>query len=461
VRSHVANIFVPPELLGAAPGWSPAYFAGPASIALRASHRGSTIADLDGQVLEGWRASETPGTVTYDPRAAATPIYRQSNVGRLRLLLSEQHWERPQVVERWCVQPGDVVLNKLAPVRAALVSPAARRHPVDGSALIVRGLTQPTAAWLALCLNRPEYEQLLLIESGVLRRVSIKSLANLRLPPVPNELNVLSLTLCELLDEMLLVGESIQRAKAEAAQMAAAPPTPPELREGTFFKSGAMSSDSWLPASVALRSEQSVLTEELAWVPVRALAIADDRSRLRSAADGARVLRLSDVAEDLFVGSVEEKANRADLATGRTLGKPLIAGEVLLSTLGTSFRVAYVDDGVPPITFPTDGWVRLRFRETPAAWALLLSAHPVRSQTARLAVGSVQQFIPPEALLSIHVPAPERETRNRWQRAVEHYHAQRRLLDRRWKLLLSTLTRVFDDTHGLSASRPPRQIMLQ
>jgi hypothetical protein len=84
VRSHVATTFVPPELLGAAPVWSPAYFVGPASIALRSSHRGSTIADLDGQVLEGWRVSETRGTITYDPRAAATPIYRQSNVGRLR-----------------------------------------------------------------------------------------------------------------------------------------------------------------------------------------------------------------------------------------------------------------------------------------------------------------------------------------------------------------------------------------
>lgn len=411
---------------------------------------------MGGQVLEGWRVSQTPGTLTYDPRAATTPIYSQSNVGRLRLLLSAAHWETPQMAERWCVQPGDVVLNKLAPVRAALVSPAARRHPVDGNSLIVRGLPGATATWFAVCLNRPEYEQLLLIESGVLRRVSLGTLANLRLPPVPPEMDTLSLALRELLDEMLLVGESIHRVKAEAEQVAVAPSAQRDLHEGTFFEPESLSSDSWLPAAVALRSDQSALAEELDWVPVRSLAIADHRNRLISVPQGGRALRLSDVADDLFVGSIDETADSSDIATGRTLGRPLVAGEVLLSTLGASFRVAYVDDGVPPNTFPTDGWVRLRFRETPAAWALLLSTHQTRWQTARLAVGSVRQFVPPEALLSIHVPTPEPETRDRWQRAVERHHAQRRQLDHRWNSLLTALVRVFDDTHGLSASRSLR-----
>lgn len=406
-------------------------------------------------MLEGWRVSETPGALTYDPRAATTPIYRQSNVGRLRLLLSASHWEPPQMADRWCVQPGDVVLNKLAPVRAAVVSPAARRHPVDGNSLIVRGLPRSAATWLALCLNRPEYEQLLLIESGVLRRVALATLANLRLPPVPAELDALSQALRELLDEILLVGESIHRVKTEAARLAVAPSTQRNLREGTFFEREAVSSDSWLPSAVALRSDQSALAEELAWVPIRSLASADDRGRLSIAPEGARALRLSDVADDLFVGPPGEKPEPTELTAGRTLGKPLIAGEVLLSTLGTSFRVAYVDDGVAPNTFPTDGWVRLRFRETPAAWALLLSTHQVRWQTARLAVGSVQQFVPPEALLSIHVPTPERETRDRWQRAVERHHAQRRAVDSRWNSLLTSLASVFDNAHGISASRRP------
>src|SRR6185369_17164965 len=99
------------------------------------------------------------------------------------------------------------------------------------------------------------------------------------------------------------------------------------------------------------------------------------------------------------------------------------------------------------------GWGRLRFRETPAAWALLLSTHQTRWQTARLTIGTVRQFVPLKALLSIHIPTPERETRDRWQRAVERHHAQRRLLDGRWNSLLTALTRVFNDAHGLPASR--------
>ncbi len=457
VSSHVPVAYVSPDLLGAVPGWSSAYFVGPAAVALRAGLGKPTVTDLGGKVLEGWRASATPGAISYDPRAATTPTYRQSNVGRLRLLLSAPHWAPPQGVERWSVQPGDVVLNKIAPLRAALVSPAARRHPVDGNSLIVRSLPQPTATWLALCLNRPEYEQLLLAsDAGILRRVGLGTLANLRLPSVPPEIAALSVTLRELSDEMLVVEENLERVKAEAAELVVAPSFQGDLRKGAFFERSLLSNDSWLPPGVALRSEQSVLSEELSWVPLRDLAAAGDRSRLLSIPEGAHTLRLSDVEEDLFVEEAEQESAPIDLTMTRILGKPLIAGEVLLSTLGASFRVVYTDDGVPPNMFPTDIWARLRFHETPAAWALLLSTPHVRSQTARLAIGAVQQFVPPAALLSIHVPVPERETRDRWQLAVERHHARRRLLDRRWNAHWTALTRVFDETHRPFATRPLR-----
>src|SRR6218665_2464684 len=133
VSSHVSASFVPPDLLEAAPGWSPAFFAGPAAVALRAGSRGVSVSDLGGG-LEGWRVSETPGALAYNPRAATTPVYRQGNIGRLRLVLTARHWDPPQMTGRWCVQPDDVVLNKLAPVRAAFVSAAAGRHPGRGKA---------------------------------------------------------------------------------------------------------------------------------------------------------------------------------------------------------------------------------------------------------------------------------------------------------------------------------------
>lgn len=402
-------------------------------------------------VLEGWRVSENPLALTYDSRALTAPIYRQSNLGRLRLVLSTAHWGAPQLSGRWSVQPGDVVLNKLAPVRAALVSPAARRHPVDGNSLIVRGLSLSAATWLAVCLNRPEYEPLLLTESGVLRRVGLGTVADLRLPPVPSELDALSRALSDLLDDLLLVGESLQRVKGEVAQMASAASTRRDLREGAFLESAVLSSDNWLPASVALRADQSALAADQQWVPIRSLATAERRSRLQSASAEIRAVRLSDVADDLFVGSAEERSEAGALL-GRILANPLIPGEVLLSTLGSSFRVAYVDHGVPANSFARDGWVRLRFRETPAAWALLLSTPQVSQQVARLAIGTVQQFVPLEALLSLHVPTPEQEARERWQRLVDRHHGQRRVLDQRWNLLVGALTRIFDEVHKATAN---------
>jgi hypothetical protein len=389
--------------------------------------------------------SETPGAVAYDPRAATTPVYRQGNIGRLRLLLGTQHWATPQINGRWCVQPDDIVVNKFAPVRAAYVSSNARRHPVDGNSLIVRGLSTSESAWVAWCLNQPSYEQLLLIESGALRRISLGTLGSLRVPLVPFEMERLSALLRDLLDEATLTGEAFHRVRSEASAAAnEVPPRRCNLSAGAFFARESVSNESWLPSAVALRAEQTALQQEAGWAALGDLARFDDRARLTGVPDAARALRLSDVGDDLLAHGV---APTRELIAARMLAKPLVPGEVLLSTLGSSLRAAYVDNGVAPKTYPVDAWVRLRFRETPAAWALLLSTEPVRSQAARLTVGSAQQFVLPDALRSLRLPTPSRETRERWQRAVEHHHAKRRSLDQRWSVLVSELSAVFDAVH--------------
>jgi hypothetical protein len=416
---------------------------------------GRAIDELGGQVIEGWRASETPKAIDYDPRVASTPVYRQANIKQLRLQLGSQHWCSPQIEGRWCVRPGDVVLNKLAPVRAALVSPAAKRHPVDGNTLIVRDLSRTEAVWVALCLNHPGYERLLLLDSGVLARVGLKALAALRIPPVPPEMDGLSARLRDALDDQTLASEAMHHVRTEANELtSAAPTTTRPLRGAAFFARDAVTHESWLPSATALRAEQRALAEELGWVAIGELASWDERARLTHAPESARALRLRDVGEDLFVAPTDDV--KEDLIPSRTLAKPLVPGEVLLSTLGSSFRAAYVDDDVPKNTFPTDGWVRVRFRETPAAWALLLSTDALRSQAARLAVGSVQQFVPPEALRALRVPVPPREVRDRWQRAAERHHAQRRAQDRQWAALVSEMTALFDAAHRPFAETRPR-----
>lgn len=454
MRSHVSSSFVAPDLLGAAPCWLPSYFAGESAVALRASHAGWAIAELGGHVLEGWRVTENPQALDYDPRAASTPIYRQTNIKPLRLQLGVQHWASPHIEGRWCVRPGDVVLNKLAPVRAAFVSPAAKRHPVDGNALIVRDLSRAEAVWVALCLNHAGYERLVLLDSGVLDRVGSKALAALRVPPVPPEMDGLSARLRDALDEQLLEGEPLHHVRTEATSLSRGATTSHPLRSGGFFARDAVSHESWLPSATALRAEQTTLEEELGWTAIGELATWTDRMRLPDAPTGARALRLRDVGEDLFIAPADE-ANEG-IIPSRTLANPLVPGEVLLSTLGNSFRTAYVDDDVPKDVFPTDGWVRVRFRETPAAWAMLLSTDALRSQAARLAVGTVQQFVPPEALRSLRLPVPPREVRDRWQRAVERHHAQRRAHDRKWAALVSELNASFERVHRPSAETHPR-----
>jgi hypothetical protein len=443
----VAALFVPPGLLEAAGGWLPGYFSGAAAVALRAGLGGSSVRDLGGTVLEGWRVSETPGALAYDERAATTPVYRQRNIGRLRLVLGAQHWVPPQISGRWCVRPDDVVLNKLAPVRAAFVPPSERRHPVDGNSLIIRGLSKSAAAWVALCLNHPGYGRLLLLQSGGLQRVGLNALASIRVPLVPPKMEELATKLRDVLDEQALASEALHRVAVEAAEAAGtAPARTGELREGVFIEREALSNDNWVPSATALRAEQQALEDEFAWLSIGELTSSDTRIRLSHVPQDARALRLSDVGDDLLVPSPEGTSN-PELMPSRTLAKPVVPGEVLLSTLGSSFRAAYADEAVPPNTFPVDGWVRLRFRETPAAWALLLSTEPIRSQAARLAVGSVQQFVPPDALRSLRVPTPPREVRDRWQRAVERHHAQRRTLEHRWATISDELSKLFDAVH--------------
>lgn len=443
---------VPPTLL-AAMSWSPELIVGPAALAIRAGFRGSTLGDMGARVLDGWRASETPGALTYDPQAKETPVYRQANIGKFQLLLSEQHWTPPRITGTWCVQPDDVVLNKLAPVRAALVSTSAKRHPIDGNLILVRGLSRSTAAWIAVCLNHNAYQQLLLIESGVLKRVGIGALKSLRVPLAPSAMEGLAAKLFALLDETSFTSENLHRVQAEAFEEASAaqPPTQ-NLRIGQFFPYRALTTNNWLPSWVALRAEQAALEHEAGWVALSELASMDDRSRLNSTNNHCRALRLSDVGEDLLVPSLEDDSS-SEAIPSRTLAKPLVHGEVLVSTLGTSFRAAYVDEEAPSTTHPVDSWVRLRFRETPAAWALLLATKPVRSQAARLTVGSVQQFVPPEALRSLRLPIPPREVRDRWQRAVEIHHAEWRALERRWSALLNDLASIFETVHRPFMSR--------
>lgn len=456
VNSHVSVTWSPPDLLTTL-GWSPELLAGPTAAALRASATGTSLAALGATLVDGWRVSETPGTSSYDPRAAETPIYRQANIGAFALVLGAQHWDTPEISGRWCVQPDDVVLNKIAPIRAALVTANARRHPVDGNSIIIRGLSRPAAAWVTTCLNHDSYAQLLLAESGVLKRVGLGALKSLKVAPPPPEVDSAAEQLREAIDSLTITGERLFEARSDTIRAAIAPELPAtHLQTGQFFPVRSMTCSSWLPSRVALQAEHDALDDEHGWVTLDQLASFDDRRRIDDIDDAARPLRLGDVGDDLFIPAASTDTATSTAAT-RMLAKPLVPGEVLVSTLGNSFRTAYVDEQAPERVHPLDGWVRLRFKETPAAWALILTAPAIRSQAARLAIGSVQQFVPPDALRSLRLPCPPRELRDRWQRAVEQHHAQRRVQDRRWAEVMKQISSLFDAVHGIKSRRSNTQ----
>jgi hypothetical protein len=299
------------------------------------------------------------------------------------------------------------------------------------------------------------YQQLATRESGFLPRVTMRSLRDLSIPPPPDRAASLAAALGEVLNDLNLAGEALHHVQLEAEEAATTDlPTVRGPGPGAFYSHKAVSNANWLPSATALRAEQMALDVEAGWVSLRDVALAGrQRTRLSPSNERIRVLRLGDIGDDCFVPWQGEEI-QAQTSPARTLGEPLSAGEVLLSTLGSSFRTAYVDEGAPPNTYPVDSWARLRFRETPAAWALLFSTTSVRSQAARLTIGTVQQFVPAQALLSLRVPLAPRELRDRWQHAVDRHHTLRRALDRRWLELLSDCASLFETAHR--AFRPRR-----
>ena len=451
--THVS--FISPMALWRFPeyGWAPSYFVGPSARVIRASQAGLTIDELNGQVLEGWRISSTLGTVSYDPRSADVPIYRQSHIQPLCLLPDGQHWRQPVESGPWCVQTGDVVINKMAPIRAGIVSPLCPRHPIDGNCLIVRGLGPAAALWLAICLNDSAYANLLLAGQTGIQRLSQAALKGFRVPPVPIEAENLSRRLFAILDDIILAREIVHRLKAEASEASAITVTMPDLRDGIMVPGATVGVDNWLPSTVVLRALQAQIAADYQWVAVGSLVSLESRTRLAQLPPNAHVLRLGDVADDFFVPAADAKKASETAPANRTLAQQLLPGDVLVSTLGNSFRTAYADSDIQTRIYPSDAWVRLRFNETPAAWALLLSTPIVKSQVARLAIGVMQQFVPPSSLLDLLVPTPDRSTRDRWQRQFDQHHTGRRIIEQSWAQFQKACRNLFDVIHDHTTPR--------
>ena len=442
--------------------WDPQVFAGP-MVPLLQLPDSRTACASDAVILEGWRASR--GT------DAVGPVYRASNVGEFELRLEPDHCSTPVRADERCVRPGDIVVTKGTPIRAALTPVNVFRHPVDANCYLVRGLELAEGLWFAMCVNQPMFADYLVRKSGagIVSRVRSDVLATSRFPRRPLEIDWLSERVMGCLEQRVDSDIELIRFQAKvrevvASRVPASDATDEPLRSGStawcqFFSPAAIE-DSLVPEHVAISGHQQQLRHDAGWSPIRHL-LSSRRSggeRLGESVDRIRTLRLSDVGDDLMVRRGEVRG--WGTSSRRVFAEPVQENEVLLSALVSRPRIAFLGNRPEEPIYPTDHWHRLRFRETPGAWALVLSTDAVHHQLERLAIGTVQQFAPPRAIGRLVLPDIPLGVRIKWDSAIRRWQRRRRELDDEWGDVMSECYRMLRETHHTCGpwTQPPSVI---
>jgi hypothetical protein len=432
--------------------WSAGLFCGPAAELVGSDRGAMRLGEISRKLIEGWRV---PPDV-----AETTPLYRQRNLAALRIIPDIEHWTTPTHTEPWCVRSGDVVLNKIPPIRAALASSWLHRHPIDGNCVLVRGLNETQAFWLAVCLNQPPYQDYLLQQSSsaALARIGLSTLRNLPLQPAPEDAQALATEVLDCGDSLLenasALADLLREVEDQVADGLELLRTETEgrrsLSKGQWYPSEDVE-DSLVPRTVQLAHVRSVLERKLGWRPLAEFTASKQvsKNRLMSSAERVRFLRLSDATSDLSYNLPDQVEVTQ---VGRVFGELVTADEVLVSTLVSSPRVVFFAERPEAELRVADHWVRLRFQETPGAWALLLSTAVVREQLKGMAVGTVQQFANPASVLEVAVPILRAEDRARWDQSLRRHHARRRELETKWADLLRGSQELYDRAHGTGRS---------
>ncbi|NLX97794.1 MAG: hypothetical protein GXY83_16645 [Rhodopirellula sp.] len=426
--------------------WDPRIFCGPMLPMLRLAESWS-LSERGAIVLEGQRWPPLGDEIG--------PIYRLSNLGDLELHLESEHCVSPTGVDERCVRAGDIIVTKAAPVRAAIASPSVFRHPVDANCYLVRGLDLADGTWFALCVNQPAFGDYLVRKSGaaIVPRVRMDVLANAWLPQRPAGVESLAFRMMDCLDHRLQSEVELFRFLADVrAAVASHVPDSPGVNAQPVatwcrFYSPADIGDSLVPGHVAVNGYQQYLQRDAGWSPIHRL-LGENRSggnRVTEAMPQIRTLQLSDVGDDLTVHQPDVRSWRT--SSRRVFADPVQENEVLLSALVTRPRVAFAGTKPKPEVFPTDHWHRLRFRETPGAWALVLSDPAIHEQLSRLAIGSVQQFAPPWTIRKLVLPDIPLEIRIKWDAFLRRWQQRRLEREDQWRVLLTEAYQLLRETH--------------
>jgi len=435
------------DLLAQEETWDPQMFCGSILRILRLeSEQFVTVAGaavFEGQRWDDLGASDEPG-------------YRMSNVDCLEMRLTPDLCRSPAIESRYCVEPGDLVMTKMAPIRAALATPNLFRHPVDANLCLVRGLDVPQGFWVALCLNQRAFGDYLVRKSGaaVVPRIRADVLKSVRFPRPPAIVERLSHQVYECIEQRLQLQIEFDRFLAAvheeiAAQMPESSDVHAEEDPLTTWYRRFPSDDiddSLVPEHVAINGYQHRLAREAGWRSIRDFTTQRSAAATRFADDNhsVRTLQLSDVEGDLTVlrGHV-----RVVAAMRRVYAEALQDDEVLLSSLVSRPRVAFVGARPDQPIYPTDHWHRLRFRETPGAWAAIVNDTEIHHQLARLAIGSLQQFAPAWAIQKLVLPNVQLEIRRKWDSFLRRWQQRRVELEADWSRLMAESYHALQETH--------------
>jgi hypothetical protein len=430
------------EELNAAESWLPSLFCSQAGRVARLAAYSRRVGDVAQKCLDGWRTSPDLQSVLYDPLSENSPRYRQANISVFFLNIEMHHCQRPIVENRpYCVIPGDVLVPRIPPLHACLVSESNHRHPIDGNCFLVRGMKPVDAAWLLALLNEKEFESWFVARSGswTLPRIGLRDLRNCPFPEPPEGILEWSTRLLDWVEKFTSNATRLFALQSEISGHVFESLSDEILQKYRLFPgvrepASLLSSDSLLPGHVENEYQQRLLKEKgLLRLKDLAQTAASGFNRLKDGhASRLHVLTLRDVA-DIYIPLVELSSPETRL--GRFFSEPVSPGEVLISSLVTNPKIAYADPNIHDKIHPIDHWLRLRFRETPGAWALVLSSPAVSSQLGKLATGSAQQFTKLGSLMELYVPNIDSILRFRWQNRLDELLADRRRLDEEWKAI--------------------------
>jgi hypothetical protein len=100
------------------------------------------------------------------------------------------------------------------------------------------------------------------------------------------------------------------------------------------------------------------------------------------------------------------------------------------------------------LIFPTDHWVRLRFNETPGAWALTMQTEPVARQLRSMTTGLTQQFATASAVEQLVLPPIPLPIRMSWDGRLRRCQRQRDELDAIWQELVDRVYKLLRGTES-------------